>query len=81
MEHKIHDGVTYEIEVVSLAHGDEVAVELTEMSPDGGVLAEARVSSRKISPVHQQPMPIEIFAWWAANVVTTARALMEADEP
>ena len=29
MEYKIGNGVPYEIEVVSLAHGDEVALELT----------------------------------------------------
>ena len=81
MEYQVHDGVPYEIDVLSLAHGDDVAIELTDMSPDGGVLAEVRVSSRLVSPVHQEPMPVEVFAWWSAIVVATARALTETDEP
>jgi hypothetical protein len=81
MEHQIHDGVPYEIEVVSLAHGDDVALELTDMSPDGGLLAEVRVSAGLISSIHQQPMPVEVFQWWTAVVVATGLAHTETDEP
>lgn len=80
MDYKIIDGVPYEIEIVSLAHGDDVAVELTDMSPDGRALAEIRVSSTQVSLVHQRPMPVEVYAWWTEAVVATARALTGTDD-
>ena len=68
-----HDGIQYEISVLSLAHEDGVAVELVDISVDGGLIAEAKVTRERVTLVRQEPMPTQIYEWWAKRVVQAAR--------
>lgn len=73
MDYMTYNGIQYEISVLSLAHEAGIAVELVELSPDGSLLAEARVTNELVTLVRQEPMPAVVYEWWASVVVETAR--------
>jgi hypothetical protein len=68
MDYLTHAGITYEITVLALAHDDGFAVELADLSSDGGVLAEVRVTHNGVTLIHQEPLPGDVYAWWTDAV-------------
>jgi hypothetical protein len=79
MDYKVHAGATYEITTLALANEPGYGVELADLTATGGILAEARVRGDIITLVYQEPMPAEIYAWWAAALVELARSKREAE--
>ncbi len=72
MEYFTHEGILYELLVISLASEDGYGVELTDMSATGGLLAEVRVANGTITPLRQAPMPAAVYARWTAAVIELA---------
>lgn len=80
MDYFMHEGILYELAIISLAGEDGYGVELTDMSATGGLLAEVRVAGGIITPLRQAPMPDAVYARWAAAVIELAELPAIDDE-